>query len=179
MRSPEFWLTPGQMLVLRFELVFARIPSNDIQIGVTLDPFLRIDPVTRTTVRGLPLSIMTRRCSFAFRVPLDLPRKSLTSLGSFRVMEDRKQRHHEPMVGVDVVSRASYFERFVVPQTFRRMRFVVESIGGKSEPDTIVYHSRINPGRRSMSNRRSHLTTTWQDGMRTLGNSFSIGKRES
>jgi hypothetical protein len=145
LRSPEFWLTPGQTFLLSFELVFAQIPSTDIRIEVTLDPFLGIESVAKTAVRGLPLSFTTRRRSFAFRVPSGAPRKSLASLGSFRVMEDGKQRYQESMPGIDIVNRTLYFERLIVPQIFRRMRFIVEPIGGKHEPDAIVYHSLINP----------------------------------
>lgn len=150
MRPPNHWLTPGQRLLFRFELKFSHIPSNEIRIRVALDQFLNIAPVTKKGVLGFPMSYTTRRSTFDFHIPDGILGgknvESLPSLGDFRVMEGKKQRHQEPLTGVNIVKQTTYFEKVVVPDVFGKMKFFIEPIGGKDEPDTIVYHSRINPG---------------------------------
>ena len=71
--------------------------------------------------------------------------ESLSSLGDFQLMEGKKQRHQESLPGVDVVKPTTYFEKVVIPDVFGEMGFVTDPIGGKDEPDMIVYHNRINP----------------------------------
>lgn len=147
-------LTPTQDVILFFKLRFSCIPTSDITIKVELVPEFSQKLEEKKLLPGARFSALDRKAMFKFTVPEGilkggLKRKSIPSLGNFRLYQRGRQIHYEDFIGFLVVDNNTYFEKRIVPKIFQDMGYITEVIGGKNEPDTIAFHRIINPSEKT------------------------------
>ena len=142
----RFIVSQGQSVTLFFKFGFGYVPPEDPILEIELDNHLIIDKTSYKLTSGKYHNVVKRQMSISFSMPDNITNKQLNSLGKFSVSIGGKQVYDDNLPDVQILEKNDYFEQVVVPHNLEKMGFHAHPIGGRDQPDTVVYHRHINTG---------------------------------